>query len=522
MKSIKTIRSLVLLAMLAAGGAACSKEEVTATGGDAPQGIPLNITVADDGYTAATPRASENSYATTFTAGDQIGLYSVKPDGTYAAENACLTLADGGDGTLTWQAPAGTNLWYEGATAKYFAYYPYQATPNGTPRPAATAAPDFFADVVARWTPATDQSTPARYTAQDLMTGRGQPGSKLPDGTFALAFTMTHAMALVVIETPTTKYTFDNTPAIPEYNIPAPDTRFVGFTPYSPSVGTYRYLVKPATNDADLYGSYTAANGNTKEYAVSSNIAAATYCHKKVDGGCTTVIAKEHTLAVGDFYFSDGTLKGKDASLTAAQQAACIGVVYWVGDITTGDPLLKTDHPACTHALVVAVQDAAAATMQWCASFELLNSWTNAADRGDDKVNITVLDKMQGYANTKALTAYNTLHSGSIVLPIAAIEQYATAHPAPKNSSGWYVPSVNELKYMCWGQHNSQSTLGKKMLNTQFEKVGGASFLQSGSYWSSTENDGSWAWFVYFNYGHVGGDGSKRSYSYGARAVLAF
>ncbi|MEG1898126.1 MAG: fimbrillin family protein [Bacteroidales bacterium] len=493
MKSIKTIQNFMLLLMLAAGVAGCRKEECTATEGNATQGIQLSISVTDGGYVSSYPktRATENGYTTTFNAGDQIGLYAVV-DNTIVAQNVCLTAADNGKGGVSWTG----NAYYEGATAKYFAYYPYKATVNGTPAPTASTAVNFFADVTTKWTPATNQSSYAGYTASDLMTGKGNL-SRLADGTYTLAFTMTHAMALVVIEIPTIKYTFTNTtPAIPNYYIVPPNTTFYGFMPYSPSVGGYRYLVKPSVSGAaDLYGSYTAANGNTKEYAVSPNIAAASYACYKVDDA--NVIEKTHTLQTGDFFMKDGTLVSKDVTtLTTAQQAACVGIVYWVGGITNDDALLKKDHSNCTHGLVVALHDAHK-SLDWSVNAESVNAWTNAAERKDKQVNITVDNKMQGYSNTVALTAYNNESSNvqkndSLkVLPIVAIAEYAKNHPAPANSSGWYLPSIMELVYICSGQGNGIFGVeGRDMLNTQFNKVGGTVFTAHPQYCASSSEDG--------------------------------
>lgn len=562
--------------LLIAGLAGCSEEE-TLSGTPGDTRTPITITVTDGGYTPddaarqrtagsdirqnadsrPSTRAVDNGYATTFTAGDQIGLYIVKSDGTYAAENIPLTLTVNGSGMLAWQAPASTTLYYEGAAAKYFAYYPYQQTlpavsntPDAPAAPAepvkpdasATDASDFFAPLISAWTPATDQGTHAAYTASDLMTGSGT-ASKQSGGTYSLSLTMTHAMALVVIETPMTKYTLTDKDgkSLPDYCIPAPDTRFYGFTPCF--IGdTYRYLVKPAQSGAaDLMGSYTAtlADGSTatKEYAVSPNgITAANYALYKVDGGATTVISKSHTLKVGDFYMNDGSLlAGSTATLTAAQKAACLGIVYWVGNPTNstdGDPLLAKDKPNCTHGLVVALHEAklpsasAAAKMKWSASTAKVNNWTNSDDRGANKVNITVENKYQGYANTVALKAYNAQQSDANykVLPIAAIEQYSKDYPAPSNSSDWYVPSIMELKYMCWGQGAaSQSTAGRELLDTQLSKAGGTAF-DSWNCWSSSEYAGSssvGAWYVNFGNGDVG-VGGKNNGEFRVRVLFAF
>ncbi|MEG0944815.1 MAG: fimbrillin family protein, partial [Angelakisella sp.] len=135
----------------------------------------------------------------------------------------------------------------------------------------------------------------------------------------------------------------------------------------------------------------------------------------------------ESDLKIGDYYYSNGTwsdggyrrysTSNGDTTyatlpimpvLTDANGNArtVVGIVYWVGDITGEDALLKRDHSSCTHGLVVALQDARA-DIKWIFTFlSCVNNWTNAAERSD-KVNITEENKMQGYSNTVALTAYN-------------------------------------------------------------------------------------------------------------------
>ena len=74
---------------------------------------------------------------------------------------------------------------------------------------------------------------------------------------------------------------------------------------------------------------------------------------------------------------------------------------------------------------------------------------------------------------------------------------------------------------MCWGQNASGGTNGKKKLDEQFGKITGGTPLQSGTYWSSTENVISWAFYVYFDNGNVNVN-DKYNISYWVRAVLAF
>lgn len=473
--------------LLIAGLAGCSEEEtLSGTPGDTRP--PVTITVTDGGYTPddaarqstarsdirqnaddrPSTRAVDNGYATTFTAGDKIGLDAVVGD---AVVSSNIPLTHNGTG---WTGEA----YYEGAKAKYFAYYPYQSTLTGTPDASATDASDFFANVISAWTPATDQGTHAAYTASDLMTGSGTIGAKQTGGTYSLELTMTHAMALVVIETPATKYTLTDKDgkSLPDYCIPAPDTRFYGFTPYNPSPGTYRYLVKPGQSGvADLMGSYTATGSDgsssvTKEYAVSPNgITTANYALYKVDGGITS---KTHTLQVGDFYMNDGSLVSKDAELSEAQKQACIGVVYCVDNsFITGNSTNKSKG-GFIHGLVVALKNASPST------------WYNAGSAASD------------YGNTVA---------------------------APSGSSGWYLPNLNELKYICWGNNSSQSTSGKENLNTLFGKLsdGSANAFDDYYYWSSTESGYYYAAYdVYFPDGST--NLAEKTDSDRVRSSLAF
>lgn len=272
------------------------------------------------------------------------------------------------------------------------------------------------------------------------------------------------------------------------------------------------------------------------------------------NGGSTDVTSKEladgysaSDLKTGDYYYSDGSTSDggyrKYTNNTTAtldirpvltnpkdgKERSVIGIVFWVGDITGEDPLLTKDFSGCTHGLVMALQDASTSNSLWSTEYEdITDNWLNPQGSGNPYI-ITTLkteDKMQGYANTKALKGYNTSsrvtseNPNRKVLPVGIIADYDTTHPAPTNSSDWYWPSFMELKYMCWGQNNSSGVAGRDMLNTQLGKLGITS-LQSGTYWSSTERANYWAWNVSFSHGGVD-DFRKFNRCYGVRAILAF
>ena len=321
-------------------------------------------------------------------------------------------------------------------------------------------------------------------------------------------------MALVVIDLPKTKYTLTDANGATLSNgyiaDGVPDTKFNGFTPCRMSDGTYRYLINPAATE-NLSGSYSNATSATAEWEFKAPTTAGQYKKYVVDGGSSKTIEKTHKLQAGDFFMKDGTLLGKDATPTDAQQAACIGIVYWVGDIK-GDnyTLLDSKFPGGTHGLVVSLWDmpdpdnTGSVTMTWTyGGYEFVDNWLANAQwsdgnpRPDGFTSIQVTDKMQGYANTIALKEYNTYvedkseegygpESNKRVKPVKGLDDFEEKHPAPSNSSGWYWPSVYELQYVCWGQGaTGQGTTGKNMLNTQIQKVSGSNVFDSDGYWPS-------------------------------------
>lgn len=206
----RNIIHILWAAVLIPFALASCRQEVLPGETDGSDAQSFLITVTDGGYaseatdgtTKAGSRATENGYTTTFTAGDQCGLYIVR--GTEIVyNNICLTAAtDGTDGSLIWQAPAGTNLSGGLPDEHYFLYYPYQEDMEGnvTVTDATTDDATFFAPLISDWQPKADQSDYADYTASDLMTAIGT--ASYADGKLSLSFPMTHRMAMAVIEMP--------------------------------------------------------------------------------------------------------------------------------------------------------------------------------------------------------------------------------------------------------------------------------------------------------------------------------
>lgn len=520
--NLLNISILVLLTAVSLCG--CSNDdEPVATVTD---GTTLTVTARADGFVPAegtpqtrTPqtRAAESGYTTTFVKGDRIGVFAVK-DGNVIAD--CRNLPCTYDGTA-WSKV----YKYTGAT--YFAYYPYTEGMNDK-----TSVDEIIAAFNTAVATATDQSTYAGYTACDLMTAES------PISGSSLSFSFTHRMSLIEISLPVQKYTTSGSADAYEYSAPVLNPAFslapgsgsnaATIKPYLMGNGIYRYIVPAGTSGATLSGVFHTADGKTIEY-LKDNLSLSSGNYKRLNvtysGAPSTPTVR--ALAVGDFYYSDGSIYPGDASNPPSE--GCIGVVYWVGSIIEEDPLLKKDHLGCTHGLVASLQDVGLTV--WSSGYEdITGNWLSNQGETYGITDLKETEKMQGYANTKALEGYNkssrvtTENPQREVLPIGLIQTYADAHPAPASSSGWYFPSIKELKFMRWGQNASDGTEGKKKLDEQFGKITGASSLLSYFYWSSTEHgDGSWAWAVGFDeYGNGYGHGYKYNNSFWLRAVLVF
>ena len=503
---ITQIQAAVALLLLVA---ACN-DDATNTWQDAGNGSPLTIQVCSDGFSSSdgcSTRAADVGYTTVFQDGDQLGIVAEQVDGS--KQNLCATY---NGATKAWEG-----IYYDSKVKTYLsAYFPYHE--GLTDRLGSVSDADGVLSVLKTlMPPSSDQGSLAAYRASDLLAGTCTLNT---EGGKSLDVALTHAYSLLLLLRAGTEYTTSDGFA---YRLPLRDVQVsvddaLACTPFASAEG-YRLIVDKSGSSSVAWF-YTLPDGKTYQVAGNASLTKGTYrLYKNISSGGS------RDLAVGDFFYSDGGIVPGDASNPPAE--GCIGVVYWVGsDAFNEDPLLKNDHPGCTHGLVAALQDAGQAL--WSSSYEdITDNWLRSQGTTYGINTLKTEDKMQGYANTKALEGYNVSeratgdNSGKRVLPIGLIRSYADAHPAPANSSGWYFPSIKELKYICWGQEADGGTAGKGELDQQFQKIAGATSLQSYYYWSSTEDGNRWAWRVHFGSGNVYSS-NKDSSSYWVRAVLAF
>ncbi len=198
MKQYKLMQ-VALLAILLFGWAGCSQNEEEVPG-NVRNGIVLNVT--DTGIISNEPstRTEDTGFVTTFTQGDQIGLFAVK-DGAILDEINNMPFTFNGS---SW---SGKPILYDDRLVgvNFYAYYPYQSEMTGKTD---LIGDDFFAPLAAGWELTTEQSDQKAYAKQDLMTSNATALIGENRKLYSLSFQLTHRMSLVVVKLPSTRYIF--------------------------------------------------------------------------------------------------------------------------------------------------------------------------------------------------------------------------------------------------------------------------------------------------------------------------
>lgn len=569
-------RTAVLLTLLMLA-AACTPDDAfdnAAPGNGTDPAAVLTITVTDGAYAAApstdtpeaaanaatdngTPvtRAVERGFATEFTKGDAIGIYVVKK--TKDAREAILKNGKFTYDGQTWKAETNQALPSipHDDEYLYFAYYPYQEDMLSKYNVSIGEddAKYFFMSLINGWNVEDNQSTYAKYTANDLMVARGVV-APLPDSSPAspsgstLTFTMEHQMVLAVIRLPHTICTYtetiDGKDMSKSYNLYTGG--HVNQWWQENHYTARRIIPLNSTWNTQRTSYYYDSEFNKHEFTAATNIgyvSGGIYKIYTVDDGKETTT--ERPLAEGDFYMKDGTVLPKEAfgsgNLPKDVQDDCLGVVFWVGEkekyhwtktqSRKGDRLLMYDHPGCTHGMVVALQDATNGA-QWGPNIEgnkSLGVWaenfgefTNDEQSKWNKISMSGLH--YGYSRSAIIDLYTTHNAGSEFPAYQAVKTYANDNSTPEESSDWFFPGKYELATIVFGTPegiSGKTTDHWNNINSQIKKTNGEEM--TGTYWSNSDYIENKAWQADpEKQSGVSYGASPKSESYKVRAVLAF
>ena len=231
-------------------------------------------------------------------------------------------------------------------------------------------------------------------------------------------------------------------------------------------------------------------------------------------------------IAVGDYYYSDGSVSHElDASKTV------IGVVFSVGNPTNmGDLKLPVDHPDRTHGFVVS-------TAEYLTPHSLDRNWGRADlvawMNNNGFTQILSQDAACGYSNTLGYEALNKAgvmsYDDQIRVDVCAkVADHAASVEAPALSTGWYLPSLQEMNMLHKEMEKVNESLsaadGKPIAKTYINKIvhsdGRVETEEKDQYyWHSTFDSDN---FYAFNMNQGKTDLKTESSELPVRIILAF
>lgn len=464
--------------------------------------ITIKVETEDFIPQAATRVPAEEGYKTVFKGGEQIGITVVK-DGKIVdgINNICFTYDAS---TVKWTAAEGSPSLYHYQDVTYLAYYPYDAAMNDKMTEQA---------IIDAFTPQTDQSTYANYTASDLMvaTGTADRATKM------LTLPLRHTMALISVSAVTEKFV---TPAGYVYS---PGEEFavrnlaetsitVGtqtLTPCSFADGTFRVIVPPVAAAQTINIQYKWVELTDFTDQTQQTLASGKYLHYRFKMPESVPYVRE--VQGGDFFYRDGRILPRE-TLVINDPANCVGVVL---DAASGSDASYGGQCESNmiHGHAFSVYDVG--RCKWGPNG---NIGTNTSDSWND---------WRGYQITQRMKQDADENYGGL-----SPDNYAAAHYClnygntergrleTSKTSGWYFPSEGYMfRLEGWKLGVVRASLSK------LAALGcGADFTNS-YYWdSSTASSDATARRVNILRGGTGAMGStaSRSSSNYVRAALTF
>lgn len=523
---------------------ACQTDDYEPTAGTTGESKMLSLTVSANDFAVtggASTRAADNGKTTTFENGDRVGLIVLDESGNLVADNLPYKFNGSNWNFDTGNGEGKQPAFYDPSLNTYIVYYPYDAAANQTTSVDALKALNVFA-------PQEDQSTENAYRQSDLMvwSSSGKPMKQI---TAALAHVRnSFSLDAKVQWTLATGDMVSYTPPTLE-DVIIYDKEGTQLSPYRAEDGSYRYIL-PNSYEGKVRWCYTYEEKTFGgECTVSSQATGTRYAQVK------TINAGEYSLdkaVPGDFYCSksDGATTGyvlPQEAVAVLDNHRCIGIVFHVGQHESDE----SDYSgtgigeAKCHGYVVAltdVHDGSSDRLRW--EYGPKNEYNHVVGTS------TSASDWQGYSNSLKFHEFVNKNENKEAgwemkhFPAAlACETYGNrttdrdGNPAdgkydwqkplaaPKNTSGWFLPSCGQLRYL----YQNRSVLSARMTdvkNSTPTDCGYKEYIKWFStslyYWSSTENSNypNFAWDVDFYYGYT--YRSLKNATYAVRAVLAF
>lgn len=456
----------------ALGGCAdeTGKEGILPPSGDR---IPLAIEVKADGFAGQpddsphTRSTEQSNYDTYFQPGDSLGLFAVKNIGTAEAsimdgiDNAKMIFfrAEEADLNHTWQPEDASVTLYYSADVTYIAYYPYKNGITIDPTQSADAIRASFAKKT-ELQPSADQSSAEGYATSDLMTAGGKAVDTTDPAKKKLTLSLTHSYSLLVLKAvnlspkdfvaPDGAFVYPPKVTAPSSDADAADAVLNGIKMRKMGDGKFYAIVKPASGDIPIKGSYTT-NSVLIDYD-GSLVAPGLEAGKRQEWTVTATLpyngkTVQRALQPGDFVFQNGSnIEIYPGNGAVDTNGRIPNYTNAIGIVVTCDPqrMSVTDRSkGWTHAYVMGLENIGGSL-----------KWSNVSVDESVIANTSPLiegaeNNMDGYTETEAMLTERASKGDLGNYPaFNTVNTYRNNNAVPAALTGkrspWFMPSVGQ------------------------------------------------------------------------------
>ena len=452
MKNIFKLSAMILAAAFVAG---CSQnDELDVTPVENEGQLTIHATASDFVSSDADTRIINEGADTQFEAGDKIGIFAIRStDNKLLVQNMPLEYA-GADWT------GNDNKVYYYKNTAYVAYSPYDENLSIASADNQASLQEQIKEYFTQKLEVAGNDQSIAYPSLDLMLASAEPTDIGNANTKSLSFDFKHQLALMEIEVPVKAY-LDT-----EKNFIYAEPFTKDFTLNSNSLTMYSLSIKTegvAGEDAKAYSlfrflvkpemAYTL--GGELKYGApiqleekTVNLETGKYMKYTINAEGAESSYTERAIAVGDYYYADGSICPGTNDGDNIIKENCIGIIFATDNVSVSNGM--DGSKKYTNGKVLALEnyhtDEMIPTSNASTSSYYVN-WGaheveegNAIDKNSTDYN-TFSGKFDGYAKTMDFAF--SVEAVQNVLKFG--KESNKAYAAPISSTGWYMPSIGEL-----------------------------------------------------------------------------
>lgn len=451
MKNIFKLSAMILAAAFVAG---CSQnDELDVTPVENEGQLTIHATASDFVSSDADTRIINEGADTQFEAGDKIGIFAIRStDNKLLVQNMPLEYA-GADWT------GNDNKVYYYKNTSYVAYSPYDENLSIASADNQASLQEQIKEHFTQKLKAAENDQSIAYPSLDLMLASAEPTDIGNANTKSLSFDFKHQLALMEIEVPVKAYLDTDKNFI--YAEPfTKDFTLNGnsLTMYPLSIKTegvagedakayslFRFLVKPEM--AYTLGGELKYGAPIQLEEKTVNLETGKYMKYTINAEGAESSYTERAIAVGDYYYADGSICPGTNDGDNIIKENCIGIIFATDNVSVSNGM--DGSKKYTNGKVLALENYHTDEMiptsnTSTSSYYVI--WGAHTVENDD-----VIAKAEGYdVFSGKLDGYaKTMDFASSVEAVQNVLKFGkesnTKYVAPISSTGWYMPSIGEL-----------------------------------------------------------------------------